>query len=642
MKLATPKNMTSGALVISCNLLLCSLSGAGEVLFIVNGPGEEETTPSDPDLFLQELVEGLGHTVTFLSHRADEETTREAADLADIVYISDSVSSSNLGTELVGHPTPLINGESYIFDDMGWTGTEETEWGQVKEVTDLEIVLPEHPLAAGLTGRFPVFDEVSVISSGIPSEDAQIIATVPEDELMKAGLFVYEKGSKLADGSVAPATNIGIFLFSSNVANIPNDDGIKLFTAAVNYLFTDGSDPDVGVLETISFDLVPDDADQILDIKIRSANTGATKALELSDFALSGENVDQFSLVEPFPSAIAANEEATLKVGFNNERKLGTFTATLTFTTNDPDADDGTVTATLVAKVPNPDGPLAHYRLDESDGTVAADSSTNENSAAYNGNAIIGDPGLKGGSGTSMTVAGGGQLVLDGGLPLENSFTISLWLNPSAADGGLQTIVGQGDGSPTVALLLAGGDLQWFGGGDVVLFGSDTQPIASGTTYHVAMIYDSETGVGTMLVDGLEVASGDVGFIESDGGFFAGSFGDGALPLEGTLDDIQVYDRPLTIDDDLPWLIDNPGVVLNPYQDGDPGPSPVPDLGNINNVARNNTVGFDLPTGSFDVEYSLDLASWAVIATNVSGTYEDTDADRSEKDSGYYRGVLNE
>jgi hypothetical protein len=34
--------------------------------------------------------------------------------------------------------------------------------------------------------------------------------------------------------------------------------------------------------------------------------------------------------------------------------------------------------------------------------------------------------------------------------------------------------------------------------------------------------------------------------------------------------------------------------------------------------------------------------SWAVIATNVSGTYEDTDADRSEKDSGYYRGVLNE
>ena len=68
-----------------------------------------------------------------------------------------------------------------------------------------------------------------------------------------------------------------------------------------------------------------------------------------------------------------------------------------------------------------------------------------------------------------MGVAGGGQLVLAGGLPLDSSFTISLWLNSAAAGEDLLTIIGQGDASPNVALLLIAGDLNWFGGDDAVV-----------------------------------------------------------------------------------------------------------------------------------------------------------------------------
>ena len=475
-----------------------------------------------------------------------------------------------------------------------------------------------------------------------------------EPEFSGAAIFGIDKGGKLFDesegeGYTAAAKSIH-YAMEDDSPGAFTEDGWKLFDACLDWLtddLTDGSNPDVAVLETIVFDLEPMEDDQVLEIKIRSANTESATMLELSDFALAGEHADQFSFVEPFPGPIAAGGESVLKVAFNNERMLGTFTASLTFNTNDPDEDDKVVTAQLVAKVPNPDGPFVHYRLDETDGsTNAADSTTNENVASYSGNVSLGVAGLKEGTGTAMTVGGGGQLVFADGLSLDGDFSISLWLNGGAGDD-LQTIVGQGETTPVMALLASGGDLQWFGGNDgVVLFSSDNQPIATGTTVHVTMIYDVAAGAGSIYVDGVEVASGDVGPIESEGAFFAGAFGSGVLPLEGTLDDIQIYNRVLTLDDEVPWLMSHPGEVLNPFRGDPPIEPPVtPSNGAITDVSRSasaSAVSFVLPQGSLDVEYSEDLEGWTVIASEVSGPFEDADAGRNGKSAGYYRGVLKE
>ena len=52
------------------------------------------------------------------------------------------------------------------------------------------------------------------------------------------------------------------------------------------------------------------------------------------------------------------------------------------------------------------------------------------------------------------------------------------------------------------------------------------------------------------------------------------------------------------------------------------------------------TISFSFPEGTtFDVEYSTDLNTWSVIATDVSGNYADSDADRAAAPAGYYRGI---
>jgi hypothetical protein len=49
------------------------------------------------------------------------------------------------------------------------------------------------------------------LNFGIPSADADVVASVNADGTYPT-LFVYDKGDKLADGSVAPNKRIGLFL----------------------------------------------------------------------------------------------------------------------------------------------------------------------------------------------------------------------------------------------------------------------------------------------------------------------------------------------------------------------------------------------------------------------------------------------
>jgi hypothetical protein len=83
------------------------------------------------------------------------------------------------------------------------------------------------------------------------------------------------------------------------------------------------------------------------------------------------------------------------------------------------------------------------------------------------------------------------------------------------------------------------------------------------------MIYDGT--VGSIVLDGEVVASEEVLAPARDGTFYAGAFGpDGALGLDGVLDDIQFYGRALSLDVEVPFLKDNAGKVIDPFLSGDP------------------------------------------------------------------------
>ena len=60
-----------------------------------------------------------------------------------------------------------------------------------------------HPIAGGLTGKVKVYDPPYSLNFGLPSADADVVASVEEDGSYPT-IFVYEKGDKLVDDSLAP------------------------------------------------------------------------------------------------------------------------------------------------------------------------------------------------------------------------------------------------------------------------------------------------------------------------------------------------------------------------------------------------------------------------------------------------------
>jgi hypothetical protein len=115
-----------------------------------------------------------------------------------------------------------------MFDNADWVKRTEdgandfTQWGNSgrSEVADtpindgrdaLFIRKADHPIVKGLSGKVKVYNELYSLNFGLPSADADIVASIQEDGMYPT-IFVYEKGDKLVDGSAVPNKRIGFFL----------------------------------------------------------------------------------------------------------------------------------------------------------------------------------------------------------------------------------------------------------------------------------------------------------------------------------------------------------------------------------------------------------------------------------------------
>ena len=189
-------------------------SGA-DILFISAMDGAEAGADDD----LKAFMEGLGHTVTYFDDGEDEAATEAAAAAADLVFISESVGSSGIRDEITEVEVPMIVNEMWAWDEMGLThggGADE-----VAVTTDIEIVNPGHPLAAGLSGTVPLLTDITSslgacrLGKGIAGDEATVIATATlGDGETYDVIFVYEKGAELpappTDGSARVAADIRV------------------------------------------------------------------------------------------------------------------------------------------------------------------------------------------------------------------------------------------------------------------------------------------------------------------------------------------------------------------------------------------------------------------------------------------------
>jgi|MDTC01.1.fsa_nt_gb hypothetical protein len=363
------------------------------------------------------------------------------------------------------------------------------------------------------------------------------------------------------------------------IAGAASPEQIKQLAGGASVIdIFDSSDPNFSIGKTVSLGQLPA-VSGVQELSFNLRNTGDTKALTLSSIAIVSGDTDNFTLTGT-PKTVAAEGSAPVNVTFDSKGEFRLFEVMVEFKTDDPDAEDQTVLVPMRATVLNPVGPVAHYPFDESNTADALTDVTGLGRLGTfetNGGSItLGQPGLQEGSGTSASFVGGAAATVES-FPdgLLESFTILLWATPSSlgdfANQDFRTIVAKGQDSPVFGLLEGSGELAWFGvnedGIADALFLTDGLGLQAGTSYHVAMRYDRTTATGSIWVDGAEVASGAVPAFEDLGAFYAGSFG-GALPYEGAIDDLQVYDMVLE-PNQVAYLIANPGKSLVPVGDVD-------------------------------------------------------------------------
>jgi len=223
-------------------------------ILMVVGDSNETVARGDGigDRFVRDrLANMLGHQVTLIDDIAPAEDLLAAAQASDMVLVVESILSGNLGDHLKTMTTPLLNYEAFIQDEMGQTPAgppgdpgEPTEFALGVRASDtaIDIVDPNHPLAAGLRGKVTVYRDAKEVTWGKVAPTAEVVATLTGAS-DGATIYVYREGATLYDGSTAAGLRVQFFIEDDNVTGTPNlmtDDGLKLFDAAVSFTLKRG------------------------------------------------------------------------------------------------------------------------------------------------------------------------------------------------------------------------------------------------------------------------------------------------------------------------------------------------------------------------------------------------------------------
>jgi hypothetical protein len=168
-------------------------------------------------------------------------------------------------------------------------------------------------------------------------------------------------------------------------------------------------------------------------------------------------------------------------------------------------------------------------------------------------------------------------------------------------------------------------------GGNNIINSNTTAEVPLEQWSHVAFVGDSAAGTITTWLNGIEVGSSAYEVVTpGDGAMNFGNFESPAngLQYSGLIDEAAIHNIAVTAD----YLVSR--AELLPVSTGRPITPTDVGFG----VDGASAFGITLPDGQTgNIEYSTDLIDWELIATDVSGRVEETDATRAAAPSGYYR-----
>jgi hypothetical protein len=214
--------------------------GAGKTILFVWGYGEHKIPgpkPGDPlmqlDATMKMRLESRGFKVELAIDELSKES--DAAGKA-LLIISSSVNRTKLfdggAPRFKSAPIPAFVMKDGVIEvmgiGMGPNGGFSTDVG----FSQLTILAPGDPLAAGLTGDVTVYTKGDRIIWSNPAPSAHKIATVA-GHANEVAIFAYPAGAMMAAGVMAPAKRMAFFIHRNTDYS---GAGLKLFDAAVDFL----------------------------------------------------------------------------------------------------------------------------------------------------------------------------------------------------------------------------------------------------------------------------------------------------------------------------------------------------------------------------------------------------------------------
>lgn len=218
-------------------------------------PGVQMRDYEDPPYL--ERLRNLGHTVILRGvsdadpNSPDHAQTSDVTPGIDAVFISGSVAASQIGDVYRYVPVPVIFSENAILDDLALSddaaGQYANIFGAIAGQTNLVIVNPAHPMAAGLSGEVTVYQTPSQgrFNAALTNAHMLVIATAP-NEPGRAVIFGYEKGACMY-GITAPARRLSMFVPETDSTNW-NANGQALFDAGITWALSAPSLPEIRLL----------------------------------------------------------------------------------------------------------------------------------------------------------------------------------------------------------------------------------------------------------------------------------------------------------------------------------------------------------------------------------------------------------
>ncbi len=224
---------------------------SGRAIIIVGNPNDVlflagSTTLNASDAAIRDLIAGLGFNVVVV----DDDVSTDVDGIGKkLIVVSSTVNSGSIGTKFRNATAPVLTWEQSNQDDFGMTGDiDGTDRGTVPGQTQVEIIKPGHPMAAGFTGLITVATAGTDFSWGLPNTNAVSIATI-EATPNRVVIYGYEAGTNMMGGFVAPARRVMVFM-SDNTYAVLNTVGRDLFAAALNWALGGATTPEIELTAT--------------------------------------------------------------------------------------------------------------------------------------------------------------------------------------------------------------------------------------------------------------------------------------------------------------------------------------------------------------------------------------------------------